>query len=106
MSAYPLVVKKQLEARKLKMAMALTGKRRHYEWTHILHRHWLATAKSCRFPTDEMAAVIDDVLERMDDVINQVSAQLQATFPDAVAGPIFDGMRSAREKLARSTAGE
>jgi len=102
MSAYPLVAEKQLEAHKLKMAMALTGKRRHYEWTHILHRHWLATAKNCRFPTDKMAAVIDDVLERMDDVIGQVTGQLPATFPDAVAEPIFDGMRNAREKMARS----
>jgi len=106
MSAHPLVANKQLEARKLKMAMALTGKSRHYEWTHILHRHWLATAKTCRFPTDEMAAVIDDVLERMDDVIDQVTGHLPATFPDAVAGPIFAGMRRARAKMAHSKTGE
>jgi serine/threonine-protein kinase HipA len=53
-----------------------------------------------------MAAVIDDVLERMDDMIDQVTGQLPATFPDAVAEPIFDGMRNAREKMARSKTGE
>lgn len=106
MSAYPLVANKQLEARKLKMAMALTGKSRHYEWSQLLHRHWLATAKICRFSTDEMAAVIDDVVERMDDVIDQVTDQLPATFPDVVAGPIFAGMRRARAKMAHSKTGE
>jgi serine/threonine-protein kinase HipA len=106
MPSYPLVADIQLEARKLKMAMALTGKSRHYQWTHILHRHWLATAKICRFPTDEMSAVIDDVLERMDEVIDQVTDQLPATVPDAVAGPIFAGMRKARAKMAHSKTGE
>lgn len=102
MSAYPLVAKKQLEARKLKMAMALSGKRTHYEWHHLLYRHWLATAKSCRFPIDEMTSIIDGVLEKVDDVIDQVTGQLPATFPDAVAGPVLDGMRAAREKMIRS----
>ena len=106
MSAYPLVARKQLEVRKLKMSMALSGKGRHYEWSQILHRHWLATAKVCRFPIDEMASVIDDVLDRMDAVIDQVGGKLPTTFPDAVAGPIFEGMRNAREKMTRSKAGE
>lgn len=105
MSAYPLVAKKQLVRQKLKMAMALTGRSRHYDWSHIFHRHWLATAKQGRFPAEEMDAVINDVLERMDEVIDQVGNRLPATFPESVAGPVFAGLVAAREKLARSKQG-
>lgn len=106
MSAFPLVAKKQLELPKLKMAMSLTGKSRHYTWIHMLHRHWLSTAKMCRFSPDEMAADMSELLEKMDEVIERVADRLPATFPEAVAGPIFDGMRRAREKLARSYPGK
>jgi len=101
-SGYPLITKKQLEQSRLKMAMALTGKNRYYDWNAMLHRHWLSTAKKCHFPVDEIEEIIAEVLDRLDRVIDQVSNQLPETFPDAVAGPIFSGMRNARDKLTRS----
>jgi len=101
-SAFPLVAKKQLEQRQLKMAMALTGKSRHYDWNAMLYRHWLSTAKSCHFPVDGMEKIIGEVLGRVDEVIDQVSRQLPDSFPDAVAGSIFTGMKNARDKLVRS----
>ncbi len=101
-SAFPLVEKKQLEQRRLKMAMALMGKNRHDEWHMMLYHHWLSTAKACRFPTDEMEKIIAETLGRMDQVIDNVSGELPASFPDAVAGSIFDGMKTARDKLIRT----
>lgn len=101
-SAFPLVAKKQLEQRRLKMAMALMGKNRHDEWNKLLYRHWLSTAKVCRFPIDEMEKIIAEILGCMDQVIDKVSGELPALFPDAVAGPIFDGMKTARDKLIRA----
>ncbi|MFO7766294.1 MAG: type II toxin-antitoxin system HipA family toxin, partial [Pelovirga sp.] len=71
-SAFPLVAKKQLEQRRLKMAMALMGKNRHDEWHKMLYRHWLSTAKVCRFPTDEMEKVIAETLGCVDQVIDKV----------------------------------
>jgi len=52
-----------------------------------------------------MDAVINDVLERMDDVIDQVGNRLPSIFPESVAGPVFAGMVAARERLARSREG-
>jgi serine/threonine-protein kinase HipA len=101
-SAFPLVAKKQLEQRRLKMAMALIGKNRHDEWHMLLYRHWLSTAKACRFPTNEMEKIISEIPGRMDQVIDEVGKKLPASFPDAVAGPIFNGMKTARDKLVRS----
>jgi serine/threonine-protein kinase HipA len=105
LSAFPLVGRHQLEHRKLKMAMAIQGKGRHYHWWPILYRHWLSTAKACRFPSDEMEAIIDQSLARMDDVITGVAGQLPPSFPEDVAGPIFNGMREARDRLTRSKPG-
>ena len=101
MSAYPLVAKRQVEPQKMKMAMAVRGKSSHYQWDKILYRHWLSTAGICRFPVDEMEAVIKEVLENMDRVIEQVKAELPASFPEEVAQPIFDGMKGVRNRLQR-----
>jgi len=105
-SAYPIVVKKQLKQRRLNMAMALIGKNRHYDWNAMLYRHWLSTAKACHFSIDGIEVIIAEVLERLDEVIDQVNRALPDSFPDAVAGPIFAGMRDAREKLARSASSD
>ena len=45
MSAYPLMAKKQLQAQKIKMAMALKGKNNHYHWYNIQRRYFIETAK-------------------------------------------------------------
>lgn len=105
MSAFPLVAKHQLEQQNLKMAMAAKGTNRHYQWTRIMYRHWISTAQHCRFPVDEMTAITDDILERMDDVIMEVTGELPPSFPEDVSESIFKGMRNARDRLVRSRNG-
>jgi serine/threonine-protein kinase HipA len=99
LSAYPLLAKRQVDSQKMKMAMAVKGKRSHYHWDKILYRHWLSTAQACRFPVDEIETIIKDLLERMDEVIAQVATQLPTSFPAEVAQSIFCGMRGARDRL-------
>ena len=102
LSAHPMIAKGQLDIQKLKMAMAMRSKNKHYSVLPLLCRHWLATAKKCRYPVDEMNQVIRDTLERMDYVIDQVADQLPGSFPDSVAGPILNGMRENRDRMLRS----
>jgi len=102
LSAHPMIAKGQLDIHKLKMAMALRSNNKHYSVLPILYRHWLATAKKCRYPVDEMDHIINRTLERMDHVIDQVADQLPAGFPDSVAGPILNGMRENRDRMVRS----
>lgn len=99
LSAHPLIAKDQMVQRKVKMAMALEGKSRHYHWERILYRHWLSTAKNCRFPEKEMIDIIDSTLGRMDEVIEKVASLLPVGFPTDVAGPIFEGMKTARDRM-------
>jgi len=98
-SAYPLLAKRQVDPQKMKMAMAVKGKRSHYHWDKILNRHWLSTAQACRFPVDEMETIIKELLEGMDGVIAQVTTQLPTSFSADVAQSIFSGMKGARDRL-------
>lgn len=102
MSAYPLVAKGQLDSKDLKMAMALRGKNRHYQWLQLQHRHWMSTAKLCNFPGTEMDKIIENLLGQVDEVIQTVGATLPQNFPQELAHSIFQGMKDARDRLARS----
>ncbi len=99
MSAYPLIAKGQYEQRRMTMAMSLKDKNRHYKWERMSRRHWLATAKRCNFPEDEMTQIIDKILGEMDRVVKQVGSRLPQGFPDEVATPIFEGMQNSRNRM-------
>jgi serine/threonine-protein kinase HipA len=101
LSAHPLVARKQLAPQKLKMAMAVRGKNRHDRWEQIQRRHWLETAKRCRFPEREAVAVLDSMAERIDDVIARTHEQIPAGFPDDVATPVLDGLAGMRARLTK-----
>lgn len=94
-SAYPILKSK----REITMAMAALGKRRHRKWDGILERHWLSTAKRCNFPESEMAQIMDRIVSDMDKVIDEVGSNLPEGFPDKVASPVFDGMKSAKDRM-------
>jgi serine/threonine-protein kinase HipA len=98
MSAYPLVDAQQLPVHRVKMAMSLKGKNRHYEWKTIQLRHWLAMANKCQFSEEAMQSIIDKVFDRMESVIEQVSSAVPANFPQKIAVSIFSGMRKLRDK--------
>jgi len=99
MSAYPLIAKKQFEQKRMTMAMSLSGRNRQYQWERMFRRHWVATARQCNFPEDEMNQIIDRILGEMEPVIEQVAAELPEDFPVDVATPIFDGMKRARDRM-------
>ena len=99
MSAYPLMAKKQLQAQKIKMAMALKGKNTHYHWYNIQRRYFLETAKAVNYSTRNADNILDEMLEQVDSVIDKVSDKLPKRFPNNISQPIFDGLQLARKKL-------
>jgi len=101
MSAHPLMAKKQLQAQKIKMAMALKGKNTHYHWYNMQRRYFLETAKAVNYSVERAEAILDDMLQRVDSVIDQVSAKLPKKFPSQISQPTFDGMRLVKRKLGR-----
>ena len=98
-SIYPLVRAGQISMHKVKMAMAVSGKNRHYRWNSITRRHWLNTAKKCRYPEDEMKQIIEKCCDMAQGCIDQVGATLPPGFPGQISAAIFSGMHQARERL-------
>ncbi len=98
MSAYPLLANRQLEARKIKMAMALSGKNRHYHWSGIQSRHFISTANQVGFNEKTARTIVADMMASVDDVIANVESQIPAGFPDIIASPILAGIRKQRDR--------
>jgi serine/threonine-protein kinase HipA len=101
-SAYPLLVKGQLQSQRIKLAMALIGANNHYQWHNIQYRHFLSTAKASHYSENDAQVLIQSMLERMDTVIAEVTAQLPANFPAFIADSIFKGLINTRDKMIRS----
>jgi serine/threonine-protein kinase HipA len=98
-SAYPIVAKHQLQYRKLKMAMSLKGKNRHYLLNEIQLRHWISTAALCQFPEVRMKSIMDEVFDTMEQVISSVEGILPPNFPESISNPIVLGMRQIKNRL-------
>lgn len=100
LSAYPLigVGQRSLQERKVKMAMALVGKNRHYRWSEMQRRHLESTAKACGF--DEAGkAIINEVIAMTPAVIERVSILLPQSFPEQVAAPVLDGLAGTARRI-------
>jgi serine/threonine-protein kinase HipA len=100
-SAHPLMTNKQLQAKKIKMAMALKGKHNHYHWHDIQRRHFLTTAKISHYSIQSAEQIIDEMLRKVDAVIQEVSDNLPKRFPSKIYKPIFAGMQLAKNKLLK-----
>jgi len=97
-SAYPLAQNRQLEWKKLKMAMAVKGKNKHYSWHEIKKTHWLAMANLCQYPENAMNSLIEEVCDNMENIISITSQKLPKCFPTHISQPIFEGMRKVKER--------
>lgn len=98
-SAYPLIEQKQLQFKKLKMAMALYGKNSHYKIEGIQKRHFIETAKYVQYSKIKAEQIFEQVINRIDSAIDEVAIQLPQHFPAKIADPIFEGMRAFKKRM-------
>jgi len=104
LSAYPVLGhgKGKLAVQKIKMAMAVHGKNRHYEWRSIRARHWLETARRCGLPG--MSEILVELAEMTPAVISAVCKKLPKGFPQPIADSILHGLQQASRELAEALA--
>lgn len=100
-SIYPVVSAKQVDIQRVKMAMAVLGNNRHYHWDRIVRRHWLETARKCRFDPIRMELILQECCDILGDCIITVKDMIPEGFPDHIAGAIFTGLMRARERLVK-----
>ena len=89
----------QWDRHRMKLALALRGKNKHYHLQQIERRHFNQTARRCGMGAD-MEGIIAEVIERTPAVIEQVGAALPADFPGRVFDAVTRGMRLMAERLA------
>ena len=100
LSAWPIIGKgkSQLAWRNAKLAMAVSGKNRHYALATIMRRHFNATAVKCGWG-ENAEDIISELLNRVELAIAVVTRQMPVDFPLDVAEPIIEGVRKQAQRL-------
>lgn len=101
LSIWPVVggAAQQIPRQKAKMAMAVWAKNRHYKVNQIQRRHFNATAKECGF-SQGAEPMIQEILERTQQILAKVQSSLPLGFPEAVSQPILAEFAAAAGKLS------
>ncbi|EDY86133.1 HipA protein, DNA binding regulator [gamma proteobacterium HTCC5015] len=98
-SAYPVMSPSELPSKKAKMAMALTGKNRHYLWHKIQMRHFLSTAKHSGYSEVMAKKHLKDMRDKTPSVIQKVREQLPKDFPKYISDSILNGLEKQARKI-------
>ena len=102
LSAYPVMGHGSdlLSPHKVKMAMAVWGRNRHYSWDQIRREHFLRTGSSCGLTEAICNGILEEMIRKTPSVIQHVSGALPADFPDHVASSIFQGLEQTAKRLS------
>lgn len=100
LSAAPLAATGELSSRRLKLAMGLIGKNRHYRMTDFEPRHFLSTAAAVDYPKAEMLAVLNHFARLAPEVVAKVRNKLPSGFLETTASPIFEVLQKRAGKIA------
>lgn len=101
LSAYPVMSKKGLHPKKIKMAMSLKGKNIHWKWSGIQPRHFISTAEYLKYPSDKITQYYEYCIDNVENAIAQVEMKINKKFPGYVAESIFTGLRKQAKKTIR-----
>ncbi|MDQ7051029.1 MAG: hypothetical protein Q9M92_16455 [Enterobacterales bacterium] len=110
MSAYPYfgqgqaISKISMQKQKIKMAMGLYGKNKHYKWSEIQKRHWYSMSEKVKFPEHEMNRIIEELVEGVPVAIEKTVKELPNHFPSIVSETIAEGTLNCLLKLSKSFA--
>jgi serine/threonine-protein kinase HipA len=105
LSAYPILGhgRGKLAPEKIRMAMAVAGKSRHYRWKEIHTRHWIETAR--RQGLGDMEQIISDVIVRTPAALNRLRNLVPTEFPMQIADAITSGIETCVEQLKSELSG-
>ena len=100
LSVFPVVNKKGLNIRQIKLAMGLKStKGKKYHINKIYPRHFIKTAKQVGFETAQMESILSDIKASTEQIITDIHARLPDSFPKNISESIFSGMRKQLKKL-------
>jgi len=89
LSAEPSLAVHQINARQMRLAMAI-GDRRRYRLSDISPRHFLQTAARANYSEKATIEILEELRATGDSALERAIASLPKSTPDAVIGPIAD----------------
>ncbi len=97
-SALPIIGRgtNKLPLQKVKMAMAIRGKSKHYNWNDITRRHWLHMSNLCGV---DGQSLLEEVIEETPNVVSNVEKILPQVFPTFVAESVLTGIVDSVKRL-------
>jgi len=100
MSAWPVIGRGpgMWSWQKVKLAMAVAGKNRHYHLEDIQRRHFDAMAARCGY-AQNAEAIVQKLIARVPGAIEEVTAKIPAGYPEQVAMAVFEGLRTSAARL-------
>ncbi len=100
LSVYPVFGGRGLNRRDARLAMGLTSsKGKKYAIEQIFPRHFFQTAKAVGFERSVMEEILTELANSVDVVIERVTRQLPAGFPDANSSAILEGLKARSARL-------
>lgn len=101
LSMHPIIGKRQnqIPRQKAKLAMAIQGSKNYYFVDSIKRRHFVTQAGKVGFSSAEASAIINGILEQVDDVITMLESQFSEKVPERMVEAIFSGMKKQRDLL-------
>jgi serine/threonine-protein kinase HipA len=101
LSAYSLMGggRGRLPMQKIKMAMAVYGANRHYEWSRMEPRHWVETGRRCGIAEETTRGLMSEIGESTEGVLERVGQRIPSSFPEGLQEAILSGVKSAARRL-------
>jgi serine/threonine-protein kinase HipA len=102
LSGWPVVGSgpNHFDLKEMTLAMAARGKNVHYRFAEIQRRHFNQTARRAGLGPD-MENIINDIVSRTPQVVEDVRARLPVDFPQPLFISIARGLQAAADQLAR-----
>lgn len=92
--------KPALESKKIRMAMAWSGRNKHYRWSEIEPRHFLSSAKLCGLSSDSALGALRDIVEHTPEVLLRVPTHTVGAH-GGVLERILLGLAEAADRIRR-----
>uniref|UniRef100_UPI000D3498CC type II toxin-antitoxin system HipA family toxin n=1 Tax=unclassified Variovorax TaxID=663243 RepID=UPI000D3498CC len=93
----------QFSRHEAKLAMALAGKGKHYQFKTVQRRHFNAMAQKCHYGSDA-EDLVQRTIAATPGVIERIGARLPPGFPAAVSGRVLEGLARSAGALERMPA--
>ena len=98
-SAYPYFGQGNIQRQKIKMAMKVHSKNKHYRWHDITARHWLAHGSYLGISKDDILSILSTLSTNVEPALSQTFEEANTHFDVSVGESISAGTLKCRDNI-------